>query len=212
MAVTHRNKKSRLAAPSAEDKSRRIKLLQAAAKKHKIDPALYVALANQESSYHDKAVSDQFAIGMTQMTPEAWVDIGGTEKNFNTLFDENVAADSGAKFLALMLKRLRTAKIVTKDDPEELEKLMATYNAGMGSITKEGFAIKSKKKKDGTYFNGLMSPKRRLKIKDKNGVQRKDAKGNLMWRTGETHKYVTKIMAAYKKAKAVASKAPKKGS
>ena len=218
MAVNARNKKRRLAAPSAEEKSRRIKLLRSAAKKYKIDPDLYVALADQESRFHDKAVSDQFAIGLTQMTPTAWLDIGGKPEDFHTLFDESVAAESGAKFLHLLRKRLIVAKELKKNDPKENQKLMAVYNAGLSAFRNEGFEIKSKRKKDGTFFSGLMNPKRKLPLKGKDGKQLKDKKGNLRWRIGETAKYVTNIMDAYKKTKAKTlaakepPKAPKKGS
>ena len=230
MAVNAKNEKRRLPAVSAKDKARRVNLLRAAAKKYKIDPDLYVALADQESKYHDKAVSDQYAIGLTQMTPSAWLDIGGKPKDFKTLFNESVAAESGAKFLHLLRKRLIAAKELKKNDPKENEKIMAVYNAGLSAFRNEGFEIKSKKRKDGTFFSGLMNPKRSVPLRDKkgnkifqkdakgnkiplkgkDGKQLKDSKGRLRWkiktRDGETYNYVTKIMKNYKKIKALAAK------
>mgnify|MGYP003144413600 CR=1 FL=1 len=230
MAVGSENKKKRLPAVPAKDKARRIELLRSAAKKYKIDPDLYVALADQESKYHDKAVSDQYAIGLTQMTPSAWLDIGGKPEDFKTLFDESVAAESGAKFLALLRKRLIKFKEIKKNDPKENEKIMAVYNAGLSAFRNEGFEINSKKRKDGTFFSGLMNPKRSVPLKDakgnkifqkdakgnkiplkgKDGKQLKDSKGRLRWkiktRDGETYNYVTKIMKNYKKIKALAAK------
>jgi hypothetical protein len=230
MAVNAKNKKRRLPAVSAKDKARRVGLLRSAAKKYKIDPDLYVALADQESKYHDKAVSDQYAIGLTQMTPTAWLDIGGKPEDFKTLFNESVAAESGAKFLHLLRKRLIAAEEIKKNDPKENEKIMAVYNAGLSAFRNEGFEIKSKKRKDGTFFSGLMNPKRSVPLKDKkgnkifqkdakgnkiplkgkDGKQLKDSKGRLRWkiktRDGETYNYVTKIMKNYKKIKALAAK------
>jgi soluble lytic murein transglycosylase-like protein len=229
-AVGAKSKKRRLPNVSAKDKARRIKLLRAAAKKYKIDSDLYVALADQESLYHDKAVSDQYAIGLTQITPSAWLDIGGKPEDFKTLFDESVAAESGAKFLSLIRKRLIKSGGIKKNDPKENEKIMAVYNAGPSAFKNEGFEINSKKRKDGTFFSGLMNPKRSVPLRDakgnkifaedkkgnkiplkgKDGKQLKDKKGKLRWkiktRIGETYNYVTKIMKNYKKIKALSAK------
>ena len=223
MAVGARNKKKRLPAVSAKDKARRVNLLRAAAKKYKIDPDLYVALADQESKYHDKAVSDQYAIGLTQMTPSAWLDIGGKPEDFKTLFDESVAAESGAKFLHLLRKRLIVAKELKKNDPKENEKIMAVYNAGLSAFRNEGFEKNSRRsKKTGKLYSGLMNPKRsvflrdakgnKIPLKGKDGKQLKTKKGKLRWKTrdGETYHYVTNIMKNYKKIKALAAKENKK--
>ena len=68
-----------------------------AAKKHGVDPNLYLALINQESSFNPTARSDKGALGLAQLMPGTAADLGVTDR-----LNPAQSLDAGAKYLAKM--------------------------------------------------------------------------------------------------------------
>jgi soluble lytic murein transglycosylase-like protein len=111
-----------LAAPGAEATNPDPKeLVTQAALRHGLPPDLVHSVAQVESGYRQDAVSPKGAIGLMQLMPqtarELRVDPSNPEQN----------ADAGARYLReLLLKYL--------DDPYQLRKALAAYNAGPAAV------------------------------------------------------------------------------
>jgi len=136
-----------------------------------VEPALFDALIRRESGYHPLAVSPNNAIGLTQVTPPAFHDLGGSAEEFANLFDEDMSLEAGAMYLKWVENTLRKSGFIKKNDPRKIQKILAGYNAGVGETQRLGIV-------------GVLSPTR-------------EANG----RIGETHKYVKEIMIMMAKAK-----------
>lgn len=97
-------------------------MIDAAAQRHGVRPALLRGLVEQESQFKIDAVSSAGARGLTQLMPgtarELGVDPG----------DPAQALDGGARYLSQQLKRF--------DGNEELA--LAAYNAGPGAVQRYG--------------------------------------------------------------------------
>ncbi len=98
-------------------------LIEAAARRHGVDPALLAGLVKAESNFNPNAQSGVGAKGLTQLMDATARGLGVTNS-----FDPAQALEGGAKFLGAMLKQF-------KGD----EKLaLAAYNAGPGAVQKFG--------------------------------------------------------------------------
>ena len=98
-----------------------VNLINHAANKNKIDPALLRALIHAESAFVPKALSRQGAQGLTQLMPASAKDMG-----VNNAFDPKQNINGGAKYLALMLKKFNgDTRLAT-----------AAYNAGPNAVKK----------------------------------------------------------------------------
>jgi soluble lytic murein transglycosylase-like protein len=98
-------------------------LINAAAQKYGIDPALLKGLIRQESNFNPNAQSGAGAQGLCQLMPGTAASLGCTNP-----LDPAQAIDAGAKYLGQQLKSFG-------GDPR---KALAAYNAGPGAVQRYG--------------------------------------------------------------------------
>ena len=98
-------------------------LINAAAQKHGIDPALLKGLIRQESNFNPNAKSPAGAAGLTQLMPGTAASLGVTNP-----LDPAQAIEGGAKYLAQQLKAF----------DGDVRKALAAYNAGPGAVQRYG--------------------------------------------------------------------------
>ena len=98
-------------------------LINAAAQKHGLDPALLKALIRQESNFDPNAKSPAGAAGLTQLMPGTAAALGVTNP-----LDPAQAIEGGAKYLAQQLKAF----------DGDVRKALAAYNAGPGAVQRYG--------------------------------------------------------------------------
>lgn len=98
-------------------------IVQEAADRHQIDPALVHAMIEQESAWNPNAVSRKGALGLMQLMPGTAAELGVTEP-----FDPTQNIDAGVRYLRLLLERFKG----------DLDKTLAAYNAGGGTVDRAG--------------------------------------------------------------------------
>lgn len=98
-------------------------LINAAAQKYGIDPALLKGLIRQESNFNPNARSGAGAEGLCQLMPGTAAALGCTNP-----LDPAQAIDAGAEYLSQQLKAFG-------GDPR---KALAAYNAGPGAVQRYG--------------------------------------------------------------------------
>lgn len=98
-------------------------MIEAAAKRYGVDPALLAGLVKAESNFNPNAKSGAGAQGLTQLMPATARGLGVT----NSL-DPAQALDGGAKFLGGLLKQFKGNESLA----------LAAYNAGPGAVQKFG--------------------------------------------------------------------------
>lgn len=97
---------------------------------YEVDPYLIAAVINVESKYNKNAISSKDARGLMQIGPKTgqWIseilDIDPYNENF--LFDPNINIMFGSWYL----NKLK------KDFNNDLDLVLAAYNAGSGNVTK----------------------------------------------------------------------------
>jgi soluble lytic murein transglycosylase-like protein len=96
-------------------------LATAAAKRHGLDPALVLAVANVESGLRPSAVSPKGARGLMQLMPPTARDMGVTD-----VFDPLQNLEGGTRYLRELLSRY----------DGDLKRALAAYNAGPGAVDK----------------------------------------------------------------------------
>tara|TARA_R110002110_G_scaffold40495_9_gene129448 strand:- start:125 stop:2512 length:2388 start_codon:yes stop_codon:yes gene_type:complete len=106
--------------PNKKRQAEMIKLARAAAKKHKVDADLFIALLRQESKFDSNAVSFANALGIGQMLVETYRKLYGKNANPADLFKPEVGIDAAAKYLAQNIKK----------HGGSIKKGVASYNAG----------------------------------------------------------------------------------
>jgi soluble lytic murein transglycosylase-like protein len=94
-------------------------LATAAARRHKLDPALVLALVQVESAFRPDAVSPKGAQGLTQLMPATARDMGVKD-----VLDPEQNLDGGARYLSWLLSRYGG----------DLKRALAAYNAGPGAV------------------------------------------------------------------------------
>jgi len=100
-------------------------LVTAAAIREGLPPELLHSVARVESGYRQDAVSPKGALGIMQLMPQTARELGADPADPR----QNVAV--GARYLrALLLKYL--------DDPNQVHKALAAYNAGPGAVDRFG--------------------------------------------------------------------------
>lgn len=97
--------------------------INAAAARHKLDPALLAGLIRQESNFNPQAVSPAGARGLTQLMPATAAGLGVTDAG-----DPAQAIEGGARYLRQQLDRFG-------NDPTQA---LAAYNAGPGAVIRHG--------------------------------------------------------------------------
>jgi soluble lytic murein transglycosylase-like protein len=100
-------------------------LIQQAAQKYNIHPALLSAVMQKESATRPDAVSPAGAIGLMQIMPDTGRDLGYTPEQ---LRDPAINIEAGAKYLKQLLDQFGG----------DAELALAAYNSGMGNVRKYG--------------------------------------------------------------------------
>lgn len=100
--------------------------IQKIARAHRLDPKLMDAVIIVESAYDPKAVSSKGAIGLMQLMPD-------TAERFNVSDPFNPVANmqGGARYLRWLMDRF----------DNDLQLVLAAYNAGEGAVKKHGNTI-----------------------------------------------------------------------
>jgi soluble lytic murein transglycosylase-like protein len=96
-------------------------LIQQAAAKYNLDPAVLKGLIKQESGFNPQARSHAGALGLTQLMPATAAGLGVTDAT-----DPAQAVDGGARYLRQQLDRFGG----------DIVKALAAYNAGPGAVEK----------------------------------------------------------------------------
>jgi soluble lytic murein transglycosylase-like protein len=96
-----------------------VALATAAARRHKLDPALVLALVQVESAFQPGAVSPKGAQGLTQLMPAT-----AREMGVKDALDPEQNLDGGARYLSWLLSRYSG----------DLKRALAAYNAGPGAV------------------------------------------------------------------------------
>jgi soluble lytic murein transglycosylase-like protein len=96
-------------------------LIDEAARRHGLPESFVRSVAKAESGFRADAVSPKGAIGIMQLMPETARSLGADPR------DTRQNADAGARYLRELLLKY-------KDDPYQLRKALAAYNAGPGAV------------------------------------------------------------------------------
>jgi hypothetical protein len=97
-----------------------VKLVDAAATAHRLDPALVAAVIRVESNWQPRAVSPKGARGLMQLMPATAMRLGVTKA-----FDPSQNVHAGALYLSRLAERF---------GEHEVEKVLAAYNAGEAAV------------------------------------------------------------------------------
>jgi soluble lytic murein transglycosylase-like protein len=100
-----------------------IEMIDAAAQKEGVDPALVREVARQESAFRPCAVSSKGAEGLMQLMPATQAQFAVTDP-----FDPGQSLDAGTKLLKQLLDRYHG----------DLSLALSAYNAGAGRVDKAG--------------------------------------------------------------------------
>jgi hypothetical protein len=100
------------------------RVVEDAAKAHRLDPALVAAVIHVESSWKPRAVSPKGARGLMQLMPATARRLGVSRS-----FDPVQNVGGGARYLSMLAKRF---------GENEVEKILAAYNAGEGAVESYG--------------------------------------------------------------------------
>jgi soluble lytic murein transglycosylase-like protein len=98
-------------------------IVQDAAARHKMDPALIKAVIGVESNWNPTAVSRKGALGLMQLIPSTAGQLG-----VGNAFDPAQNVEGGTSYLRSLLDRFHG----------DLEKSLAAYNAGPGLVERVG--------------------------------------------------------------------------
>ncbi len=98
-------------------------LVQAAATRHNVDPALVRAVIETESGGNPRAVSSKGAMGLMQLMPGTAMQLG-----VRNVFSPQENLDAGVRYLRTLLLRYGG----------DLDKALAAYNAGAGAVDRAG--------------------------------------------------------------------------
>lgn len=98
-------------------------MLDDAALKYGVDPALVRAMADQESGLHPRRVSSAGAVGVMQLMPNTAAQYGDVD-----LTDPRQNIDTGVRYFSEQMRQFN-------NDPQMA---LAAYNAGPGAVTKAG--------------------------------------------------------------------------
>lgn len=96
-------------------------MIDSAAKRHGLPPAIVHAVANAESGYDQKAVSRAGAIGVMQLMPATASYLGANPR------DEAQNIDAGTRYLRSLLDKYGRS-------PDQVTLALAAYNAGPSAV------------------------------------------------------------------------------
>lgn len=98
-------------------------LIEAAAERNGLDPAVLHGLIQQESDFDPSSQSSAGAVGLTQLMPSTAASLGVTEP-----LNPAQSIEGGARYLAEMMQRFGG----------NVEDALAAYNAGPGAVQQYG--------------------------------------------------------------------------
>jgi soluble lytic murein transglycosylase-like protein len=98
-------------------------LIDAAASKYSLDPALLHAVIRAESSYNPSAVSSKGAVGLMQLMPETAARYGVRDR-----YDPSENIEGGARYLSELIDMFQS----------DVRLAVAAYNAGEKNVIKYG--------------------------------------------------------------------------
>jgi soluble lytic murein transglycosylase-like protein len=101
-------------------------IIQAAARRHHLEPALLRSIIEAESGFNGNAISPKGAVGLMQVMPET-----GRRYGIRQLADPVQNVEAGARYLSDLLARF--------DD--NLPLTLAAYNAGEGAVSRHARRI-----------------------------------------------------------------------
>ena len=101
-------------------------IIQAAAKKHELDPDLLNAVIRVESAFNPNAVSKKGAVGLMQLMPKT-AERYGVEDRRNPA--ENI--NGGANYLSMLMGMFKS----------DVRLAVAAYNAGENAVIKYGYQV-----------------------------------------------------------------------
>ena len=97
------------------------RMIRAAAKKHKVKPALVKSIVAAESAFNANAVSPRGALGLMQLMPATAQQYGADP----LIPEQNI--DAGTRYLGALIQRYGKY-------PNGLKRAIAAYNAGPGTV------------------------------------------------------------------------------
>lgn len=109
--------------PSAQSKLSPQELVTAAAHHAGLPTAIVQSIARAESGFREDAVSPKGAIGIMQLMPSTAADLNADPR------DPAQNADAGARYLRDLLEKY-------ENDPHQVSKAVAAYNAGPAAVDK----------------------------------------------------------------------------
>lgn len=113
--------------PAAPARRRALQaLVEGAAQRHGVDPALLDAVIATESAFRADAVSPRGAMGLMQLMPATARELG-----VDDAFDPQRNVDAGARHLRMLLDRYRG----------DVRLALAAYNAGASAVERHGNAV-----------------------------------------------------------------------
>jgi soluble lytic murein transglycosylase-like protein len=128
------------ASPSGVAPKRFASIVQSAAQRNHLDPALLDAVIGQESGFRPDVVSGAGAVGLMQLMPATARELGVSDP-----FDPSQNVEGGAKYLRSLLDRY----------DGRLDLALAAYNAGPGAVDHFGGVPPYKETQE--YVAGIMS-------------------------------------------------------
>jgi len=99
------------------------RLVQEAANRHNVDPALVRAVIQTESGWNPSAVSRRGAVGLMQLHP-----VTAQRFGVDDVFNPQQNVDAGVRYLKRLLQRYKG----------NLDLALAAYNAGEGAVDRHG--------------------------------------------------------------------------
>jgi soluble lytic murein transglycosylase-like protein len=100
-----------------------LKLIDQAARDHRVDAALLQAVVTVESGYDPRAVSSKGAVGLMQLMPDT-----ASRYGIADLYDPVQNLEAGARHLKYLSERFNC----------DLALVLAAYNAGEGAVKRHG--------------------------------------------------------------------------
>jgi soluble lytic murein transglycosylase-like protein len=116
-------RRGELSAARAQRRQEFAPLIDAAASKYSLDPALLHAVIRAESGYNPEAVSNKGAAGLMQLMPATASRFGVRDR-----FDPQDNIEGGARYLSELLDMF----------PSDLKLVVAAYNSGENRVRRSG--------------------------------------------------------------------------
>jgi len=113
----------KLSTPASQPSRHQLdRMIVTTARRYQLDPELLAAIVEVESNYQSNALSPAGAVGLMQLMPDTASDYAIVE-----LFDAEANLDAGARHLLSLFEEF-----------EELDLVLAAYNAGAGNVRRYG--------------------------------------------------------------------------